>query len=104
MFFQPSNLQSTSIRNIMINADTQQVIVQYLNNAKTYLYDNVSFKGISEYILGETTSAGKFVNDYCKGSTLTVVGWLTNTYVTTGVYIICALYPSYSIHHDYYCF
>ena len=74
MFFQPSNLKSSSIRNIMINADTQEVIVQFFNNAKTYLYQNVPFKGISDYVLGETTSAGKFVNEYCKGSTLTVVG------------------------------
>ena len=94
MFFQPSNLKSSSIRNIMINGETQEVIVQFINSAKTYLYQNVSFNGISDYVLGETTSAGKFVNDHCKGSTLTVVGWserfafVDNNRYDTGIHIV----------------
>ena len=74
MFIQPSNLQSTAIRNIKLNLTTNQVIVQFMNNAKTYLYDNVSVDGITDYLFGEIESVGKFVNAYCKGNRVTVVG------------------------------
>ena len=74
MFIQPSNVQSTSIRNIMFNVATNQVIVQFINNAKTYLYDNVSVEGITDVLFGEIESLGKFVNAYCKGNRVTVVG------------------------------
>ena len=75
MFIQPSNLQSSSIRNIKLNLTTNQVIVQFINNAKTYLYENVSVDAITDYVFGEIESAGEFVNRYCKGNKLTVVGW-----------------------------
>ena len=74
MFIQPSALQSSAIRNIKLNLTTNQVIVQFVNNAKTYLYDNVSVDGITDYIFGEIESAGKFVNAYCLGNRVTVVG------------------------------
>ena len=74
MFIQPTNVQSTSIRNIMFNVATNQVIVQFINNAKTYLYDNVSVEGITDVLFGEIESLGKFVNAYCKGNRVTVVG------------------------------
>ncbi len=74
MFIQPSALQSSAIRNIKLNVTTNQVIVQFMNNAKTYLYDNVSIDGITDYIFGEIESAGKFVNAYCLGNRVTVVG------------------------------
>ncbi len=74
MFFQPSNLQSSNIRNIRLNLDTNQVIVQFVNNAKTYLYDNVNSEAILDFFYGEFESVGKFVNAYCKGNRYTVVG------------------------------
>lgn len=74
MFFQPSNLQSSNIRNIRLNAETNQVIVQFMNNAKTYLYDNVSSNAIMDFFFGEFESVGKFVNAYCKGNRYTVIG------------------------------
>ena len=74
MFFQPSNLQSSNIRNIRLNLDTNQVIVQFMNNAKTYLYDNVSTDAIVDFFYGEFESVGKFVNAYCKGNRYTVIG------------------------------
>ena len=74
MFFQPSNLQSSNIRNIRFNLETNQVIVQFINNAKTYLYDNVNSEAIIDFFFGEYESAGKFVNAYCKGNRYTVVG------------------------------
>ena len=74
MFFQPANLQSSNIRNIRLNPSTNQVIVQFINNAKTYLYDNVNEEAIIDFFFGEYESAGKFVNAYCKGNRYTVVG------------------------------
>ena len=74
MFFQPSNVQSSSIRNIMFNVATNQVIVQFMSNAKTYLYDNVDVDAITDVLFGEIESMGKFVNAYCKGNRVTVVG------------------------------
>ena len=74
MFFQPSNLQSSNIRNIRLNLETNQVIVQFMNNAKTYLYDNVDADAITDFFLGQFESVGKFVNAYCKGNRYTVIG------------------------------
>lgn len=74
MFIQPSALQSSAIRNIKLNPATNQVIVQFVNNAKTYLYDNVNIEGITDYVFGEIESVGKFVNAYCIGNRVTVVG------------------------------
>ena len=74
MFFQPSNIQSSNIRSIRLNLETNQVIVQFINNAKTYLYDNVNTEAILDFFYGEYESVGKFVNAYCKGNRYTVVG------------------------------
>ena len=74
MFFQPSTLNSSNIRSIRLNPSTNQVLVQFINNAKTYLYDNVNSEAIIDFFFGEHESAGKFVNTYCKGNAYTVVG------------------------------
>ena len=74
MFFKPNTLKSSNIRSIMLNPSTNQVIVQYINNAKTYLYDNVSSDAIVEFFFCEFESVRKFVNAYCKPNLTTVVG------------------------------
>ena len=74
MFFQASNIQSSNIRSLRLNLSTNQVIVQFINNAKTYLYENVSTEALLDYLYGEFESSGKFVNAYCKGNQYTVVG------------------------------
>lgn len=74
MFFQPANLQSSNIRNIRLNLNTNQVIVQFVNNAKTYLYENVNTNAILDFLYGEYESVGKFVNAYCKGNIYSVIG------------------------------
>ena len=75
MFFKPNAFESSNIRNILLNPSTNQVIVQFKNNAKTYLYDNVSADAITDVFFGEITSFGKFVNAYCKGNQTTVIAW-----------------------------
>ena len=74
MFFQPSNFTSSNVRDIRLNPETNQVIVQFVNNAKTYLYDNVSSEAMLDFFFGEFESVGKFVNAYCKGNRYTVIG------------------------------
>jgi hypothetical protein len=74
MFFKPNTIESSTVRNILFNITTSQVMVQFKNNAKTYLYDNVSSDAITDVFFGEITSMGKFVNAYCKGNLTTVVG------------------------------
>ena len=74
MFFTPSNIKSSTVRNIQLNLADNQVIVQFKNNSKTYLYENVNEESILDVILGDITSLGKFVNAYCKGNESVVVG------------------------------
>ena len=50
-------------------------MVQFKNNSKTYLYENVAYDAIVDVFLSEgEQSFGKFVNAYCKGNLTTVVG------------------------------
>ena len=74
MFFKPNAFKSSTIRNILLNPATNQVIAQFKGNDKTYLYENVSEEAIIDVFFGEITSFGKFVNAYCKGNLTTVVG------------------------------
>jgi len=74
MFFQATNLQSSNVRTLRLNPATNQAMVQFINNAKTYLYENVDSEAIVDFFFGEIESAGKFVNAYCKGNQYTVVG------------------------------
>ena len=74
MFFKPNSIESSTIRDIQLNPATNQVMVQFKNNSKTYLYDNVNEEAIVDVFFGEIASFGKFVNAYCKGNLTTVVG------------------------------
>ena len=76
MFFSPTQIKSESVRNIQLNPSTNQVIVQFKNNAKTYLYENVNGEAIIDVFFGEIASLGKFVNAYCKGNESVTVGWV----------------------------
>ncbi len=74
MFFKPNTIESSTVRNILLNPSTNQVMVQFKNNAKTYLYENVNEEAIVDVFFGEIVSFGKFVYAYCKGNLTTVVG------------------------------
>ncbi len=74
MFFKPNRIESSTVRNILLDPTTNQVIVQFKADSKTYLYDNVSIEAITDVFFGEVTSYGKFVNAYCKGNRVTIVG------------------------------
>ena len=74
MFFQADNIQSSNVATLKLNPATNQAMVEFINNAKTYLYENIDSDAIVDYFFGEITSAGKFVNAYCKGNHYTVIG------------------------------
>lgn len=74
MFFKPNTFESSTVRNIMLNPSTHQVIAQFKGNNKTYLYENVDADAIVDVFFGEITSFGKFINAYCKGNLTTVIG------------------------------
>jgi hypothetical protein len=67
MFFQPSSIQSSAVSDIKVSPMNNQVVVTY-NNNKVYLYDNVDFEALLDFVCGEIESVGKFVNAYCKGN------------------------------------
>tara|TARA_X000000368_G_scaffold85705_1_gene65084 strand:+ start:2339 stop:2566 length:228 start_codon:yes stop_codon:yes gene_type:complete len=75
MFFSPTtNTDSSAVASIQLNPTTNQVLVKYINSTKSYLYENVSFDAILDYLAGEYESVGKFVNAYCKGNMVTTIG------------------------------
>ena len=66
------NPVSSSIADLRLNAVTNQALVKYQNSNKVYLYDNVSFDAILDFITGEFESVGMFVNAYCKPMMTTI--------------------------------
>ena len=65
MFLSVSNVKSSSVNELRINAHTQQAMVEF-NTGKRYLYSNVSFAALTQLILTEVESIGKWVNDNLK--------------------------------------
>jgi hypothetical protein len=75
MFFKPNTIESSTVRNILLNPSTNQVIVQFKNNAKTYLYDNVSaVDAITDVFFGEITSLVSLSMHIANPIMTTVVG------------------------------
>ena len=73
MFFTPSTITSSSISDIKVSVANNQAIVTYKGNDKVYLYNNVSFDELLDFVTGEFESVGKFVNAYCKGNDFVVI-------------------------------
>ena len=66
MFLQVSNIKSSSVESLSINAKTNQALVRYIGNDQPYLYSNVPFAAISEVVLTEIDSIGRWVNTNLK--------------------------------------
>jgi DNA polymerase II small subunit/DNA polymerase delta subunit B len=66
------NPVSESVADLRLNAVTNQALVKYQGSEKVYLYDNVSFDAILDFVTGEFESVGKFVNAYCKPMMTTI--------------------------------
>ncbi len=73
MFFNVDiNPVSSAIADLRLNAVTNQALVKYQGGENVYLYDNVSFEAILDFITGDFDSVGKFVNAYCKPMKTTI--------------------------------
>ena len=66
MFLQVSNIKSSSVESLSVNAKTNQALVRYIGNEQPYLYSNVPFAAISEVVLTEIESIGRWVNTNLK--------------------------------------
>ena len=66
MFLQVSNIKSSSIASLAVNAGTNQAVVKYIGNDKPYLYSGVSFASIYDLVYTQVDSIGKWVNTNCK--------------------------------------
>ena len=73
MFFTPSSIESSAVSDIKVSPINNQVLVKYSKDGATYLYNNVDFDALLDFVLGEFNSIGKFVNAYCKGNAVTVI-------------------------------
>ena len=66
MFLQVSNINSSSVAELAISVPTNQVMVKYVGNAQPYLYSNVDFGALSQIVLTQVESFGKWVNTNLK--------------------------------------
>ena len=68
MFLNVSNIKSSSVDSLAINAGKQQAIVKYVGNDKSYLYNDVDFSAIYNLVYNQVDSIGRWVNTNCKQS------------------------------------
>ena len=70
MFFTPTTLKSASIERLNIDPANNTVVVKFINNVRSYIYQNVDFNAIVKYMMGDS-SAGQFVNTIKQGDKVT---------------------------------
>ena len=67
MFLSISNIKSSSVAELSLNAATNQVLVKYAGNAQPYLYSNVDEDAICNVFFSDAIdSIGKWVNTNLK--------------------------------------
>ena len=66
MFFQLTNIQSSSVEELSVNPNTNQVVVKYCGNEQPYLYSNVQFPALCDLLMTNVKSIGKWVNTNLK--------------------------------------
>ena len=66
MFLNVSNIKSSSVESLAINAGKQQAIVKYVGNDKSYLYNDVDFAALYNLVYNQVESVGRWVNTNCK--------------------------------------
>ena len=70
MFFSPTVLKSSSIERLNIDPGNNTVVVKFINNVRSYIYQNVNVIDIANYMFGDLT-AGQFVNTIKQGDKVT---------------------------------
>ena len=66
MFFSVRDINSSAIEECAVNLRDNQVLVKYNNSPKSYIYNNVDSGELIDFLAGEYSSVGKFVNAWCK--------------------------------------
>ena len=67
MFLSLSNIKSSSVSELSLNAATNQVLVKYAGNKQPYLYSNVDGDAICDVFFADAiASIGKWVNTNLK--------------------------------------
>ena len=66
MFLSVTNINSSSIESLDVNAATSQAVVKYINNDTKYLYTGVDFAAIYDLVYRNVESLGAWVNNNLK--------------------------------------
>ena len=65
MFLQVSDVKSSCVADLRVDARNNQALVEYKDGSK-YLYNNVDFSALYDLIYKETDSLGQWVINSCK--------------------------------------
>ena len=66
MFLSVSNIKSSSIEELSINATTRQAVVRYVGSDRPYLYTGVDFNALYNIMFTQIDSIGQWVNKNLK--------------------------------------
>ena len=66
MFLSVSNIKSSSVAELSINATTRQAIVRYVGSDRPYLYTGVDFNALYNIVFTQVDSIGQWVNENLK--------------------------------------
>ena len=65
MFLKVSDIKSSMVADLRVDARNNQAIVEYKDGSK-YLYNNVDFSALYNLIYNQTDSIGQWVINSCK--------------------------------------
>ena len=66
MFLSVSNIKSSSVAELSVNAATKQAVVRYHGSERPYLYTGVDFNALYNIVFTQVDSIGKWVNENLK--------------------------------------
>ena len=66
MFLSVSNIKSSSVAELSVNAATKQAVVRYHGSDRPYLYTGVDFNALYNIVFTQIDSIGKWVNENLK--------------------------------------
>ena len=75
MFFSPTSIQSSAVRDLSVNLNTNQVMVKYTDADNYYMYEGVHFDHLVKLLFGKVDSIGQWVNQYVKGNQFAILNW-----------------------------
>ena len=66
MFLSVSNIKSSSVAELSVNAATKQAVVRYIGSDRPYLYTGVDFNALYNIVFTQVDSIGQWVNQNLK--------------------------------------